>query len=85
MVVAEVVSRAVKSANPQTRYAVGKFAKMLIRMRGWLVDRLFGRIKLNAVIQTADVLYRVYQNGEIQDRRVEVQSRGLRSRHHRRY
>ncbi len=46
-VVAEVVSRAVKKDNPQTRYAVGKFAKMLIRMRVWLGDRLFDRIILS--------------------------------------
>jgi NAD(P)-dependent dehydrogenase (short-subunit alcohol dehydrogenase family) len=46
-VVADVVSRAVKSDNPQTRYAVGKFAKMLIRMRVWLGDRLFDRIILS--------------------------------------
>ncbi|HDR2890899.1 TPA: oxidoreductase [Enterobacter asburiae] len=46
-VVADVVSGAVKSANPRTRYAVGKFAKMLIRMRVWLGDRLFDRIILS--------------------------------------
>lgn len=46
-VVADVVSRAVKSDNPRTRYAVGKFAKMLIRMRVWLGDRLFDRIILS--------------------------------------
>lgn len=46
-VVADVVSRAVKSGNPRTRYAVGKFAKMLIRMRVWLGDRLFDRIILS--------------------------------------
>ncbi|QWT40220.1 oxidoreductase [Dickeya dadantii] len=46
-VIAEVVSRAVKSSNPRTRYAAGKFAKMLIRMRVWLGDRLFDRIILS--------------------------------------
>lgn len=45
--IAEVVSRAVKSSNPRTRYAVGKFAKMLIRMRVWLGDRIFDRIILS--------------------------------------
>lgn len=48
-VVADVVSGTVKSANPRTRYAVGKFAKMLIRMRVWLGDRLFDRIILSQV------------------------------------
>ena len=46
-VIAEVVSRAVKSSNPRTRYAAGKFAKMLIRMRVWLGDRLFDRLILS--------------------------------------
>ncbi|MCA7014853.1 oxidoreductase [Dickeya dadantii] len=46
-VIAEVVSRAVKSSKPRTRYAAGKFAKMLIRMRVWLGDRLFDRIILS--------------------------------------
>lgn len=46
-VIAQVVSRAVKSSNPRTRYAVGKFAKMLIRMRVWLGDRIFDRIILS--------------------------------------
>lgn len=46
-VIAQVVSRAVKSSNPRTRYAVGKFAKMLIRMRVWLGDRIFDRIVLS--------------------------------------
>ncbi|WP_416414661.1 oxidoreductase [Pantoea sp. App145] len=45
--IAEVVSRAVNSSNPRTRYAAGKFAKMLIRMRVWLGDRLFDRIILS--------------------------------------
>lgn len=45
--IADVVSKAVASSNPRTRYAVGKFAKMLIRMRVWLGDRLFDRIILS--------------------------------------
>ncbi len=48
-VIAEVVSRAVKSSNPRTRYAAGKFAKMLIRMRVWLGDRMFDRIILSQI------------------------------------
>lgn len=46
-VIADVVSRAVYSSNPRTRYAAGKFAKMLIRMRVWLGDRMFDRIILS--------------------------------------
>ncbi len=46
-VIADVVSRAVASSNPRTRYAAGKFAKMLIGMRIWLGDRLFDRIILS--------------------------------------
>lgn len=46
-VIANVVSKAVASSNPQTRYAAGKFAKMLIRMRVWLGDRMFDRIILS--------------------------------------
>ncbi|KAF1023018.1 MAG: putative ketoacyl reductase [Paracidovorax wautersii] len=46
-VIADVVSRAVASSKPRTRYAAGKFAKMLIRLRVWLGDRLFDRIILS--------------------------------------
>ncbi len=46
-VIADVVSKAVASSNPRTRYAAGKFAKMLIRMRVLLGDRIFDRIILS--------------------------------------
>lgn len=46
-IIADVVSRAVRSNNPRTRYAAGKYAKMLIRMRVWLGDRIFDRIILS--------------------------------------
>ncbi|WP_242628370.1 hypothetical protein [Klebsiella quasipneumoniae] len=46
-VIAEVVSRAVYSRHPRTRYAAGKFARLLIRMRVWLGDRIFDRIILS--------------------------------------
>ena len=36
-----------KASNPRPRYAVGKYAKLLIRMRVWLGDRLFDRIILS--------------------------------------
>ncbi|HCA9670039.1 TPA: SDR family NAD(P)-dependent oxidoreductase [Klebsiella variicola subsp. variicola] len=45
--IAEVVLVAVKASNPRPRYAVGKYAKLLIRMRVWLGDRLFDRIILS--------------------------------------
>lgn len=46
-VIADVVARAVKSSHPRTRYAAGKYARMLIGMRVWLGDRLFDRIILS--------------------------------------
>lgn len=45
--IADVVAKAVASSNPRTRYAAGKFAKMLISMRVWLGDRMFDRIILS--------------------------------------
>jgi len=45
--IADIVSKAVTSRNPSTRYAAGKFAKLLIRMRVWLGDRMFDRIILS--------------------------------------
>ncbi|BFT81433.1 MULTISPECIES: oxidoreductase [Enterobacter] len=49
-VIADVVARAVKSPHPHTRYAAGKYAKMLIRMRLWLGDRLFDRVILGQTL-----------------------------------
>lgn len=49
-VIADVVARAVKSPHPRTRYAAGKYAKMLIRMRLWLGDRLFDRVILGQTL-----------------------------------
>lgn len=46
-VIADVVARAVKRPHPRTRYAAGKYARMLIGMRVWLGDRLFDRIILS--------------------------------------
>jgi len=45
--IAKVVSKAVKARKPKTRYAAGKFAKLLIWMRKWLGDRIFDRIVLS--------------------------------------
>ncbi|MFV7475374.1 oxidoreductase [Enterobacter pseudoroggenkampii] len=49
-VIADVVAHAVKSPHPRTRYAAGKYAKMLIRMRLWLGDRLFDRVILGQTL-----------------------------------
>jgi NAD(P)-dependent dehydrogenase (short-subunit alcohol dehydrogenase family) len=46
-VIAEVISKAVADRHPRTRYAAGKFARMLIGMRTWLGDRMFDRIILS--------------------------------------
>jgi NAD(P)-dependent dehydrogenase (short-subunit alcohol dehydrogenase family) len=43
-VIADVVGDAVKSARPRTRYAAGKYAKMMIWVRKWLGDRAFDRL-----------------------------------------
>ncbi|TIV95645.1 MAG: oxidoreductase [Mesorhizobium sp.] len=46
-VIADVVSTAVRSAKPRTRYAAGKYAKMMICVRKWLGDRMFDRLILS--------------------------------------
>ena len=40
-VIADVISKAIKSKNPKTRYAAGKMAKMALFMRRWLSDKAF--------------------------------------------
>lgn len=45
-VIADVISKAVKSNNPKTRYAAGKMAKMTLFMRHWLSDRAFDKMVL---------------------------------------
>ncbi|WP_242124175.1 oxidoreductase [Sphingobium sp. Sx8-8] len=46
-VIANVVSKAAHAGKPDTRYAAGKYAKMLLGMRKWLSDRTFDRIILS--------------------------------------
>jgi short-subunit dehydrogenase len=46
-VIADTVSKIVKSGNPKTRYRVGKFAKPMVWMRTYLGDRLFDRIVMS--------------------------------------
>ncbi|GAB4065119.1 oxidoreductase [Ancylobacter sonchi] len=43
-VIADVVSKAVKARRPKTRYAAGKYARMLLGMRKWLSDRTFDSV-----------------------------------------
>lgn len=44
IVIADVVGDAVKSARQRTRYAAGKYARMMIWVRKWLGDRAFDRL-----------------------------------------
>lgn len=43
-VIADVVAEAVRSRRPRTRYAAGKYAKMMIWVRKWLGDHTFDRL-----------------------------------------
>lgn len=43
-VIADVVGDAVKARRPKTRYAAGRYAKMMIGVRKWLGDRVFDRL-----------------------------------------
>jgi short-subunit dehydrogenase len=48
-VIAQVISKAVKSRKPKTRYAAGNMAKPLIFLRKVLSDRIFDKLILSAV------------------------------------
>lgn len=50
-VIAKTVLKAVNAANPEIRYAAGKFAKPLIFMRKWLGDNLYDRIIMSQVVK----------------------------------
>lgn len=43
-VIARVVARAVRAKRPRTRYVAGRYAKLMIRVRNWLGDRVFDRM-----------------------------------------
>ncbi|VUD69726.1 oxidoreductase [Methylobacterium symbioticum] len=43
-VIAEVVSKAVHTRRPKTRYVAGKYAKPMIAIRKWFGDRMFDRV-----------------------------------------
>jgi len=46
-VIADTISKIVKSKNPKTRYRIGKFAKPMVWMRIYLGDKLFDRIVMS--------------------------------------
>lgn len=46
-VIADAISKIVKSNNPKTRYRVGKFARPMVWMRTYLGDRMFDRIVMS--------------------------------------
>lgn len=48
-VIARVVSRAIKSGKPRTRYVAGAFAKPMIFIRKWFGDRVFDRMVMSQV------------------------------------
>lgn len=48
-VVVDAIAHAVQAARPRTRYAVGKFARLLMGLRQLLSDRLFDRLILSQV------------------------------------
>lgn len=48
-VIADIISKAVASNKPKTRYAKGKFAKLMIFLRKILPDRIFDKAVLSQV------------------------------------
>jgi len=47
--IAEVISKAIKSKKPKTRYVKGKFAKPMMFIRKWFGDKVFDKILLSQV------------------------------------
>ncbi len=39
--IARVISKAVRARRPKTRYAAGRYAKLMIGVRKWFGDRVF--------------------------------------------
>lgn len=48
-VVAKTISMALKARRPKTRYAVGKYANLLMWVRKWLGDRAFDQMIMSTV------------------------------------
>jgi short-subunit dehydrogenase len=46
-VIAEIVSKALKSKRPKTRYVAGKYAKPMIFIRKWFGDRIYDKAIMN--------------------------------------
>ncbi|WP_116813297.1 oxidoreductase [Steroidobacter cummioxidans] len=46
-VIAEIVSKAVKTSKPSTRYVAGAYAKPMILIRKWFGDRVFDRVVMS--------------------------------------
>jgi len=47
--IAQEISKAIRAKTPKTRYAAGKMAKMLLRTRTFVSDRIFDRLILSQV------------------------------------
>lgn len=45
--IARVISKAIRARRPRTRYAAGKFARLMIFLRKWMGDRIFDKILLS--------------------------------------
>ncbi|MCB0587612.1 MAG: oxidoreductase [Phaeodactylibacter sp.] len=48
-VITALISKAIASPNPRTRYVAGKFAKPMLFLRRWLSDRMFDRVIMSQV------------------------------------
>lgn len=48
-VIANVISKAINTSNPKTRYAAGKMAKQTLMGRRWLSDRGFDKMIMNLI------------------------------------
>ncbi|RVW00316.1 oxidoreductase [Rhodococcus xishaensis] len=47
-VIADVVSKAISSSRPRTRYVAGKYARPLLLIRKYLGDRVYDRVAMSA-------------------------------------
>jgi NADP-dependent 3-hydroxy acid dehydrogenase YdfG len=48
-IIAKLVSKAMNSANPKTRYSGGDYAKLLLFLRKWLSDKTFDKVAMNQI------------------------------------
>ena len=48
-VITKLVSKAVKSKRPKTRYRAGKYAKPMVWIRTYLGDRIFDKLVMSQV------------------------------------